>query len=122
MADAKSLHGLKVLVVEDEMLVSMLVEDMLTGFGCEVVGPAAELDEAMNLATNADIDLAVLDVNLGGKPIFPVADALKARGVRFAFASGYGEPGLTEPHRASVVIQKPFREGDLAQALNQLVE
>ncbi|HEX6866007.1 MAG TPA: response regulator [Caulobacteraceae bacterium] len=121
MADAKTLAGLKVLVVEDEMLVSMLVEDMLSGLGCEVVGPAAELDEAMSLARSADIDLAVLDVNLGGKSIFPVADALKARGVPFAFASGYGEAGLSESHKTAAVIQKPFREGDLAQALRGLV-
>jgi CheY-like chemotaxis protein len=121
MGLTNNLNGLKVLVVEDEMLVSMLLEDMLAGLGCLVVGPAAELDEAMKLAESAEIDLALLDVNLGGKPIFPVADALKARGVPFAFASGYGEAGLTDSHRGAAVIQKPFREGDLAQALNGLV-
>ena len=121
MTDNSSLAGLKVLVVEDEMLVSMLVEDMLSDLGCLVVGPAAELEEAMHLAQNADIDLALLDVNLGGKPIFPVADALKARGVPFAFASGYGEAGLSEDHRGASVLQKPFREADLARALRGLV-
>ena len=121
MGEAASLVGLKVLVVEDEMLVSMLVEDMLSDLGCEVVGPAAELDEAMSLAESADIDLALLDVNLGGKPIFPVADALKRRGVPFAFASGYGEAGLSEDHRGATVLQKPFREADLAKALKGLV-
>ncbi|HEX5776598.1 MAG TPA: response regulator [Caulobacteraceae bacterium] len=121
MNDNSTLNGLKVLVVEDEMLVSMLVEDMLADLGCTVVGPAAELDEAMTLAQDADIDLALLDVNLGGKPIFPVADALKARGVPFAFASGYGEAGLSEDHRGAAVLQKPFREADLAKALRGLV-
>ena len=121
MNDNATLNGLKVLVVEDEMLVSMLVEDMLADLGCTVVGPAAELDEAMTLAQGADIDLALLDVNLGGKPIFPVADALKARGVPFAFASGYGEAGLSEAHRGASVLQKPFREADLAKALRELV-
>ena len=121
MNDNSNLNGLKVLVVEDEMLVSMLVEDMLADLGCTVVGPAAELDEAMDLAQSADIDLALLDVNLGGKPIFPVADALKARGVPFAFASGYGEAGLSEDHRGASVLQKPFREADLAKALRGLV-
>jgi len=121
MGQTDNLNGLKVLVVEDEMLVSMLLEDMLAGLGCLVVGPAAELDEAMSLVQSAEIDLALLDVNLGGKPIFPVADALNARGVPFAFASGYGEAGLTDPHRGAAVIQKPFREGDLAQALTRLV-
>jgi CheY-like chemotaxis protein len=121
MGEAANLAGLKVLVVEDEMLVSMLVEDMLSDLGCTVVGPAAELEEATSLAQNAEIDLALLDVNLGGKPIFPVADILKARGVPFAFASGYGEAGLSEDHRGAAVLQKPFREADLAKALRGLV-
>ena len=121
MNDNSTLNGLKVLVVEDEMLVSMLVEDMLSDLGCTVVGPAAELEEAMSLAQNAEIDLALLDVNLGGRPIFPVADTLKARGVPFAFASGYGEAGLSEDHRGAAVLQKPFREADLAKALRGLV-
>lgn len=116
-----ALKGLKILVVEDEMLVSMLVEDMLADLGCAVVGPAAELGEAMSLAKTADIDAALLDVNLGGKPIFPVADALKDRGVPFAFASGYGEAGLSEEHRGAAVLQKPFREMDLARALKGLM-
>ena len=71
----KTLSSLKVLVVEDEALVSMLVEDMLTDLGCAIVGPAAEIEEALRLAGSADIDAALLDVNLGGRPIFPVADA-----------------------------------------------
>ena len=121
MNDNSNLTGLKVLVVEDEMLVSMLVEDMLSDLGCTVVGPAAELEEAMSLAQNAEIDLALLDVNLGGRPIFPVADTLKARGVPFAFARGYGEAGLSEDHRGAAVLQKPFREADLAKALRGLV-
>lgn len=116
----KTLTALKVLVVEDEALVSMLVEDMLGDLGCVVVGPAAELDEALRLATTADIDAALLDVNLGGRPIFPVADALRARGVPFAFASGYGEAGLSDDHRGAAVLQKPFREADLRRVLEGL--
>jgi CheY-like chemotaxis protein len=116
-----ALTSLKVLVVEDEALVSMLVEDMLTDLGCLIVGPAAEIEEALRLAGSADIDAALLDVNLGGRPIFPVADALKARGVPFAFASGYGEAGLTEDHKGATVLQKPFREADLRRVLESLV-
>lgn len=116
-----ALTSLKVLVVEDEALVSMLVEDMLTDLGCTIVGPAAEIEEALRLAGSADIDAALLDVNLGGRPIFPVADALKARGVPFAFASGYGEAGLTDDHRGATVLQKPFREADLRRVLETLV-
>lgn len=117
----KTLSSLKVLVVEDEALVSMLVEDMLTDMGCTIVGPAAEIEEALRLAGSAEIDAALLDVNLGGRPIFPVADALKTRGVPFAFASGYGEAGLSEDHRGSTVLQKPFREADLRRVLEGLV-
>jgi CheY-like chemotaxis protein len=116
-----ALSSLKVLVVEDEALVSMLVEDMLTDLGCLIVGPAAEIEEALRLANSAEIDAALLDVNLGGRPIFPVADALKARGVPFAFASGYGEAGLTDDHRGATVLQKPFREADLRRVLETLV-
>lgn len=116
----KSLSDLKVLVVEDEALVSMLVEDMLSDIGCSVVGPAAEIEEALRLAAEADINAALLDVNLGGRPIFPVADALKARGVPFAFASGYGAAGLSESHRGALVLQKPFREADLRRVLEEL--
>ena len=117
----KTLSSLKVLVVEDEALVSMLVEDMLTDLGCAIVGPAAEIEEALRLAGSADIDAALLDVNLGGRPIFPLADALKARGVPFAFASGYGEAGLSDEHRGAAVLQKPFREADLRRVLEGLV-
>jgi CheY-like chemotaxis protein len=119
MTDAK-LEGLRVLVVEDEMMVSMLIEDMLAELGCEVVGPASRLDEAMDLVKGADIDCAVLDVNLGGQPIFPLADLLRERGAPFAFATGYGDAGLRDVDRGSPVLQKPFREGDLARVLREL--
>lgn len=115
------LVGLRVLVVEDEMLVSMLVEDMLADFGCSVVGPAPDFDAAMALATSAEIDAALLDVNVAGRPVFAVADALKARGVPFAFASGYGAAGVESDHRDAPVLQKPFRQIDLERALTALV-
>jgi CheY-like chemotaxis protein len=115
------LSGLRVLVVEDEMLVAMLLEDMLTDFGCSVVGPAGDIEEAMDFAARGEIDAALLDLNLSGRPVFPVADALKARGVPFVFASGYGESGLSESHRGAVVLQKPFRQADLERALTQLI-
>lgn len=117
---APDLAGLRVLVVEDEMMVSMLIEDMLTDLGCIVVGPAARLDEAITLAENEQIDCAVLDVNLGGQPIFPLADILRAKGAPFAFATGYGDAGLRDVDRGSPVLQKPFRESDLARILGEL--
>ena len=118
--DAAKLEGLRVLVVEDEMMVSMLIEDMLTDLGCTVVGPASRLDEALELAKGADLDCAVLDVNLGGQPIFPVADVLRQKGAPFAFATGYGDAGLRDVDKGSPVLQKPFRENDLARILGEL--
>jgi len=120
MIDTANLGGLRVLVVEDEMMVSMLIEDMLTDLGCMVVGPASRLDEAIDLARASDIDCAVLDVNLGGQPIFPLADLLRERGLPFAFATGYGDAGLRDVDRGAPVLQKPFREGDLARVLSEL--
>jgi CheY-like chemotaxis protein len=120
MTDVAALAGLRVLVVEDEMMVSMLIEDMLSDLGCLVVGPASRLDEAIEIAKTAEIDCAVLDVNLGGQPIFPLADILRARGCPFAFATGYGDAGLRDADRGTPVLQKPFREGDLARVLGEL--
>ena len=120
MTDPAKLAGLRVLVVEDEMMVSMLIEDMLTDLGCTVVGPASRLDEAIELAKTHDLDCAVLDVNLGGQPIFPLADLLRERGRPFAFATGYGDAGLRDIDKGTPVLQKPFREGDLARVLAEL--
>jgi CheY-like chemotaxis protein len=120
MSDTAKLAGLRVLVVEDEMMVSMLIEDMLGDLGCVVIGPASRLDEAMELARSTEIDCAVLDVNLGGEPIFPLADLLRERGAPFAFATGYGDAGLRDVDRGAPVLQKPFREGDLARVLGEL--
>ena len=120
MTKEPDLAGLRVLVVEDEMMVSMLIEDMLGDLGCTVIGPASRLEEAIALANSAELDCAVLDVNLGGQPIFPLADILREKGAPFAFATGYGDAGLREVDRGSPVLQKPFREGDLAKVLGEL--
>jgi CheY-like chemotaxis protein len=92
---------------------------MLAELGCAVVGPAHALDDALKLArTELGLDVAVLDVNLGGQPVFAVADALREKGVPAIFSTGYGDAGLREIDRGSQVLQKPFRAGDLAKALN----
>jgi CheY-like chemotaxis protein len=110
--------GRRVLVVEDEMMIAMLVEDMLSELGCAVVGPAHALAEALDLArTEVGLDAALLDVNLAGQPVFAVADALREKGVPAIFSTGYGDAGLRDIDRGSPVLQKPFRAGDLAKAL-----
>jgi DNA-binding response OmpR family regulator len=119
MAAASPLLGRRVLVVEDEMMIAMLVEDMLAELGCVAVGPAHALDVALNLArTEQGLDAALLDVNLGGQPVYEVADALREKGVPAIFSTGYGDAGLREVDRGALVLQKPFRAGDLAAALN----
>ena len=120
MADTPVLAGRRILVVEDEMMIAMLVEDMLTELGCSVVGPAHALAEALALAqSEPGLDAALLDVNLAGQPVFPVADALREKGVPAVFSTGYGDAGLRDIDRGAPVLQKPFRAGDLARALNE---
>ncbi|ODT57686.1 MAG: response regulator [Phenylobacterium sp. SCN 69-14] len=120
MSTTPDLTGLRVLVVEDEMMVSMLIEDMLEDLGCQVVGPASRLEEAIELVNSVELDCAVLDVNLGGQPISPLADLLREKSAPFAFATGYGDAGLRDADKGSPVLQKPFREGDLARILGEL--
>ena len=123
MIGNEKLQGRRVLIVEDELMISMLVEDMLSDLGCTVVGPAHELAAALALANGSEqIDAALLDVNLGGQSVFPVADALRARGVPSVFSTGYGEAGLREVDRGAPVLQKPFRAGDLARALHEALK
>src|SRR5690242_7607316 len=120
MPDTPVFAGRRVLVVEDEMMIAMLVEDMLAELGCAVVGPAHALDAALDLARTVDeIDAALLDVNLAGQPVFAVADALREKGVPAIFSTGYGDAGLREVDRGAPVLQKPFRAGDLARALTE---
>jgi CheY-like chemotaxis protein len=115
---AGKLQGLRVLVVEDEALVSMLLEDMLADHGCEVAGVASRISQALDMVSGElAFDAAILDVNLGGEPIFPVAEALAARGAPFVFATGYGAGGLPEAWRSRPTLQKPFSHDDVGKAL-----
>ena len=111
---------LRILVVEDEMLVAMNIEDMLLDLGHEVAGLASRLEPALSLAREGEFDLAMLDVNLAGQQSFPVADILVARGIPFLFATGYGTKGIAEPYRDRPVLQKPFRTRDLGEALDRI--
>lgn len=116
-----ALKNLRILVVEDEMLVCMMIETMLADFGCIVVGPAANLEQALRLASDAEIDVALLDLNLNGTKSTRVADALTARGVPFAFATGYGVDGLHDRYRSAPVVSKPFDEDELVKTLEALL-
>jgi CheY-like chemotaxis protein len=115
------LASLRVLVVEDEGPVAMLVEAMLDDLGCTVVLSAASVREALDLVSRGGFDVALLDVNLAGEKVFPVADELRRLGVPFTFASGYGVDGLRQDLKDVPIIQKPFRLGDLEGALSASV-
>lgn len=111
------LNGARVLVVEDEAAISMLLEDMLLDFGCEVVGPAARLSKALEMAESESFVVAILDVNVAGEPIYPVAEAIVRRGLPLVFSTGYGGAGIREPFRDRPVVQKPFSQQDLKRTL-----
>jgi DNA-binding response OmpR family regulator len=109
--------GRRVLIVEDEAMVSLLLEDMLEELGHVVVGIGSRLDSALDLARDCACDVAVLDVNLGGKASRPVAHVLKSRGVPFIVASGYGDSGLDEDYRGAPLLKKPFQLEQLSEAI-----
>jgi CheY-like chemotaxis protein len=111
------LSGLRLLLVEDESHVAMLVEDMLADMGCHVVASAARVSEALRMIEAMDIDAAVLDVNVAGEKVFPVAEKLRDRKIPFVFATGYGAEGVREDLRTHPVIPKPFPQSQLEQAL-----
>lgn len=111
--------GLRVLVIEDEGMVAMLLEDMLTELGHQVVATAGRLDKAAALVAGTAIDFAILDVNLDGQHSYSVAASLKERGIPFAFATGYGVSGLRPEWKEMPVLQKPFTERDLEQVIRR---
>jgi CheY-like chemotaxis protein len=108
----------RILVVEDEMLIGMLLEDMLVDLGHEVAAIVPRLKDALAAVDREKFDLAILDVHLHGESAFPVAEALIAKGVPFVFATGYGERGLPENFRGRPVLQKPFAKDDLERVLS----
>ncbi len=114
-----SYRGLRVLVVEDEPVVAMCLEDILDMLGCEIVGPAGRLAEGLALAEQEDLGAAILDINLAGERSIPIAEALRRRGVPFAFASGYG--AAPEGFETLPMIEKPYRATDIDTALRAIL-
>ncbi len=111
--------GFRVLVVEDEALISMLIEDMLADIGCTCVDVAPSVEAAMEALTKADPDFAMLDINLNGKRSFPVADLLKSREIPFVFLSGYGSRYLDDCCAGAQILRKPFVLGDLEHIIEK---
>ncbi len=121
----RGLHGRRVLVVEDEALVTTLIEDGLVSAGAEVIGPACSVEGALGLieqaARDGGLSAAVLDINLDGVAVLPVADRLAALGVPFIFATGYGHGCDKGRHIAAPVLPKPFGPASLVAALEDLL-
>ena len=117
---AVSLRGRRVLLVEDEPLVALEAAASLVDLGCEVVGPAGTVDEALRLASAeaGRLDVAVLDINLHGRASFPVVDILAAAGVPVVHVTGYGSMP-TGSAATGLVLAKPLRDGELAAALRR---
>ena len=115
------LAGKRVLVVEDESLVSMMLEDYLEELGCVLAGSAARLPSAQDAARTLTFDVAVLDVNLDGQESFSVADILTRRNIPFVFSTGYGGGGLPDRLKGKPVLQKPFLQADLARVLSRVL-
>jgi DNA-binding response OmpR family regulator len=114
------LRGKRILLVEDEPIIALMLEDMLGDMGIEVVGPASTLEQALVFADDPALDAAILDVNLNGQQSHPVAERLKARGIPFLFATGYGSVGLDDME-SSRVIHKPYRQERISAALEQML-
>lgn len=111
----------RLLVVDDEYLIRMLLEDMLTDLGYEVAAAVGSIAEARQHARDGDFTAAILDVNLDGQEIFPVAEILSERGLPFVFVTGYGERSLPEPYRGRPALQKPFQIEQLKRALDGML-
>jgi CheY-like chemotaxis protein len=116
----EALQGVKVLVVEDEYLVAALMEDILESAGCVVAGPIPRLAQALDAASSQAYDVAVLDVNLAGERVYPVADILAQRNVPFVFVTGYGV--LPGEYANRPRLCKPFKMTDLLDTLSDIVK
>lgn len=117
-----ALAGLRVLAVEDEALLAMMLQDMLAGLGMVVLGPVASVAKALVLIESdpGPIDLAVLDVDLGTETAYPIGDALAARGLPFVFLTGYGAAAIEDHHRAVPVLTKPVDLAALARMIERI--
>jgi CheY-like chemotaxis protein len=108
----------RILVVEDEPFIAMLLEDMLEELGMKITASFPQVAEAERYLAESEVDIALLDVNVGSEKIDPIADILAARDCPFIFTTGYGKKGVPENHSERPVLQKPFQIEDLAKALD----
>ena len=114
-----NLSGIRILVVEDTLLVADLIVDQLADAGCDVVGPASRVERALALVELESLDGALLDINLHGESSFPIADALIKRGIPLAFLTGYGDTAVPPTYKAVPRLSKPFQFDDLIDLMNR---
>ena len=114
---AASPNGLRILLVEDEFLVALEVEDVLQTMGCAVLGPFAKLSKAIDAAHSAEMDGAILDINLNGDMVYPLAEYLMSKTIPFVFLTGYTAADLPEKYRRFRRLQKPLDAGLLRGVL-----
>jgi DNA-binding response OmpR family regulator len=112
--------GLAVLLVEDEVMIRMMVAEMLEELGHSIAGEAGEIEQAIQLAQNVEFDLAILDVNLKGEMIAPVAELIIALNRPFVFVTGYGSSGVPKEHRDRPALRKPFTLDELARVIDKI--
>lgn len=115
------LAGKRVLIVEDEAVIAFVLEDILVNLGCEVVGPAVRLVQALELAETELLDAAILDLNINQGRSYSVADELNKRKVPYVFATGYGAEGVDPKYVSIPVLAKPYKEQDIETALRNLL-
>jgi DNA-binding response OmpR family regulator len=108
------------LIVEDEPLVAMLVEDAIAELGLTASGPATRVDKALQLIEERTFAGAILDVNLAGEPVYPVATLLRERQIPFMFLTGYGEETIRFDFDKMLVVRKPFTVEKIQTAIRQL--
>ena len=108
----------RVLIVEDEMLIALMLQDMMANVGFVVDGVATSLATGIDLARTADVHLAILDINLNGEESYPIADILSARGVRLIFSTGYGAESLKPEYKFVPKLVKPYAQANLVAAMN----
>ncbi len=112
-----NLSDKKILLVEDDISICMMIEDSLLDVGCRVVGPAHTLDDAVGLAREAEIDIALIDVNLRHVEAYPVANILAARTIPFILMTGYGLSDIQDAYQDRPVLLKPFVVSDALSML-----
>jgi len=117
MSEEQDIEGLRILLIEDEVVIAMTAEDMLEEIGCTVTAQASTFNEAMAQATTTDFDLALLDINLNGVMSLPVAQRLRDNGKPFIFTTGYGNVGLDKDFSDIVVVTKPYTLRSLSNAI-----